>query len=247
MKKLPFSILNSNELYAINCRIVEACKLTIGDNEYLMKLCELLIVANQQLCIGLGRTFNSEFTSVLLLADEKRDNSFIGLRDYIRACCNSGDDVKEKVAYNLNAILESVGHNLHRLPYAIESTKLDVLFEKLGTPVAQESLATIMATDWLERLKARQTDFENIYQSKIDAEAGVDLPLVKNSKELITSYLKGLLAYIATNIIHDAAQFGAIEEKINGIITDTVTLARNRATRKENAEKEVTKATEQIG
>jgi len=242
MKKLPFSILNSNELYAINCRIVEACKLTIGDNEYLMKLCELLIGANQQLCIGLGRTFNSEFTSVLLHADEKRDNSFIGLRDYIRACCNSGDDVKEKVAYNLNAILESVGHNLHRLPYAIESTKLDVLFEKLGTPAAQESLATIMATDWLERLKARQEDFESIYQSKIEADAGIDFPLLKNSKETITFYLKGLLSYIETNSKNEPALFGSTEEKIDSIITDAVSLARARGTRKENADKEPDKA-----
>ena len=247
MKKLPFTILNSNEIYAINSRIVEACKQTNGNDEYLMKLCMLLIAANDDLRKGLGRTFNSEFTSALLLADEKRDGAFIGLRDYIHACCNSGDDAKEEAAYNLSAIVEAVGNNLQRLPYATESTKLDVLFEKFDGPVAREALATITATDWLERLKARQADFEKVYQSKIGAEAGVDMPLVKNSKDAITTYLKGLFAYITTNVIHDAAQFGAIEEKFDGIITDAVTIARSRATRIENTEKDAVKAAEQIG
>lgn len=241
MKKLPFSLLSSNELYTIVNRIVEACKLTVSDNEYLMKLCELLIAANHDLRKGLGRTFNSEFTSILLLADEKRDYAFIGLRDYIQACCNNGDPVKEAAAKSLSVIIESVGHTIYALPYASESTKLEVLFEKFGTPAAREALATIMATDWLERLKARQEDFEKIYQSKIETEGDVSLPLVKNSKDLIKRYLKGLLTYIVTNIHFDASHFGAIEEKINEIITDAVTLARNRATRKENAEKKVAK------
>ncbi len=247
MKTLPFRLLTSNELYAIANRIVEACKLTVSENEYLMKLCVFILEANSDLRKGLGRTFNSAFTSVLLLADERRDGSFIGLRDYIHACCNSGDDVKDEAARNLFIIVEAVGNTIYALPFAAETTKMDVLFEKFDAPVAREAISTIAATDWLERLKARQVDFEKVYQSKIETEADVNLPLVKNSKEAITNYLKGLFAYITTNVINDAAQFGAIEEKIDGIITDALTIARSRATRIENAEKDAAKATEQIG
>jgi len=237
MKTLPFTLLNSNELYAIANRIVEACKLSHPDNEYLMKLCVLILVANSDLRRGLGRTFNSEFTSVLILADEKRDNAFIGLRDYIHACCNSGDTLKDKAAKDISLILENVGNTIYSLPYAAETTKLDVLFEKFSMPAAQEELVAISATDWLERLKARQTDFENVYQSKVEAEAGIDFPLLKKSKDAITFYLKGLLSYIETNSKNEPAQFSSIAEKINGIITDAVALARARGTRKENAEK----------
>ena len=165
MKKLPFSILNSIELYAIANRIVEACKLTVSDNEYLMKLCVLIVAANGDLRKGLGRTFNSEFTSLLITYDEIRDKAFVGFRDYIHACCNHGEDAKEEAANRISEIIEAVGNNLHRMPYATETTKLDLLFEKLDTPVAREALTTILATDWLERLKARQADFEKIYQS----------------------------------------------------------------------------------
>jgi hypothetical protein len=242
MKTLPFSLLNSNELYAIANRIVEACKLSLSDNEYLMKLCVLILVANSDLRRGLGRTFNSEFTSQLLDSDELRDNAFVGLRDYIRSFCNSGDTVKDKAGAYLSEIVSSVGNSIHRMPYATETTKLDVLFEDLDTPAAREALATIMATDWLERLKARQEDFESIYQSKIEADAGIDFPLLKNSKETITFYLKGLLSYIETNSKNEPALFGSTEEKIDSIITDAVSLARARGTRKENADKEPDKA-----
>ncbi len=244
MKTLPFRLLTSNELYALANRIAEACKMTVSDNEYLMKLCAYIIEANGDLRRGLGRTFNSEFTSALLFADEKRDGAHIGLRDYIHASCNCGDAVKEEAARNLSAIVEAVGNTIYSLPFAAETTKLDVLFEKFDGPAAREALATITATDWLERLKARQADFEKVYHSKIDEEAGVDIPLVKNSKEAVTTYLRGLFAHINTNNFKDAAQFGAIEEKIDEIITDALTIARSRATRIENAEKEATKTTE---
>ena len=238
MKTLPFRLLNSNELYAIANRIVEACKLSHPDNEYLMKLCVLILVANNDLRRGLGRTFNSEFTSQLLDSDEVRDNAFVGLRDYIRSFCNSGDTVKDKAGAYLSEIVSSVGNGINRMPYATETTSLDVLFENLSTPAAGEALATIMATERLERLKEKQQNFEKVYQSKIVADADIDFPLVKNSKEAITFYLRGLLTYIETNASYDSAQFGVIEEQINEIITDAVALARARGTRKENAEKE---------
>lgn len=244
MKTLPFGLLNSSEFYAIANRIVDACKQTISDNEFLIKLYAIINEANNDLRIGLGRSFNSEFTSVLLLTDEKRDKAFIGFRDYIRAYCNHGDAIKEEAATNLSVILESVGNNLHRMPYAVESTKLDVLFENLSTPKAKEALETIMAQEWLERLKTRQEEFEKTYHSKIDTEAGIDLPLLKNSKRTLITYIKGLLYYVETNKNMEHAQFVAIEEKINVIITDAVTIARNRETRKEKADKKSKNASE---
>jgi hypothetical protein len=173
--------------------------------------------------------------------DELRVNAFIGLRDYIHACCNNGDEIKEKAASYLTSILDAVGNTLYSLPYAEESTKLDLLFEKFGATSAREALATISASDWLERLKARQADFEKVYQSKVETEAGIDFPLLKTSKNTIKFYLKGLLNYIETNSKKKPDQFSTVEEKINEIITDTVTLARARGTRKENFEKKTDK------
>jgi len=241
MKKLPFSILSSTEIYSVTNRIAEACKLAVKDNEYIKELCELLIEGNNNLRKGLGRTFNSEFTSVLLHYDELRVNAFIGMRDYIHACCNNGDEIKEKAASYLSSILEAVGNTLYSLPYSEESTKLDLLFEKFDASAAREAIATINATDWLERLKTRQADFEKVYHSKVETEAGIDFPLLKTSKNTIKFYLKGLLNYIETNSKKDTARFSSLEDQINEIITDIVTLARARGTRKENAEKKTNK------
>ena len=111
MKTLPFRLLNSNELYALANRIAEACKLTISDNEFLMTLCAFILAANQDFRRGLCRAFNSEFTSILLLSDEKRDGAFVGLRDYIRSNCNNGDTVKVEAATRLSEIMEETGNN----------------------------------------------------------------------------------------------------------------------------------------
>ena len=39
MKNLPFSLLNSNEIYTTSCRINEACKLSIAGDGFIDMMC----------------------------------------------------------------------------------------------------------------------------------------------------------------------------------------------------------------
>jgi len=236
MKNFPFSILNSNELYTASTRIVDASKGALSSDPYTSTLCLHIGQGNSDLAKALGKAFNSEFTPVLLVRNQERDDGFICLRDYASSCSHGKNSIQAAAGRSISVIFDNVGNSVANLGYAKETAKLNTLIEALETPSAQQALATIGATERFEELKSSQDEFEKTYQIKIKTESDINYPLVKDAKLRITKYLKTLLYYIDTNSDLDGVLFGTAKEAINQIITDTVTIARSRATRIENAE-----------
>jgi len=244
MKNFPFSILNSNELYTASTRIVDASKATLEGDPYTSTLCLHIGQGNSDLGKALGKALYREFTPLLLVHDQERDDSFFNLRDYASSCSHSKNPIQAAAGKSIRAIFDNVGNSVSNLGYAKETAKLKTLIEALGTSSAQQAIEAIVATERFEELKSSQDQFEKTYQIKIKTESDINYPLVKDSKLRITKYLKTLLYYIDTNSDLDGAIFGAAKEAINQIITDAVAIAHSRATRTENAEDKEDKKTE---
>jgi len=240
---MPFSILNSNELYTASTRIVDASKATLGSDPYASTLCLHIGLGNNDLAKAFGKALNSEFTPVLLVRDKERDDDFISLRDYASSCSHGKNPEQVAAGRSILSIFDNVGNSVYYLGYAAETAKMKTLIEALETSSARHALETIGATERFEELKHSQDEFEKTYQGKIETESAINYPLVKDSKYRIKKYLKTLLYYIDTNSDLDGAIFGAAKEAINQIITDTVAIARSRATRIENTEDMEDKAT----
>lgn len=65
MKNLPFSLLNSNEIYTISCRINEACKLSVTNDGFVVTLCSNIDQANVDLAKGLGKSLNRKIDEII--------------------------------------------------------------------------------------------------------------------------------------------------------------------------------------
>jgi len=243
MKDIAFSTLNSNELYTASTRIVDASKAALGSDQYVSTLCTRIGQGNSDLAKALGKALNSEFTPVLLVRDQERDDAFISLRDFSSSCSHCKNPEQVAAGRLILSIFDNVGNSVYNLGYAMETAKLKTLIEALGTPSAKQALQTIGATERFEELKSSQDEFEKTYLNKVETEASVNYPLVKDAKDRITKYLKALLFYIDTNSDLEDVPFGATKEVINQIITDTAAIAHSRATRIENAEIKEDKAT----
>ncbi len=239
MKNLPFSLLNSNEIYTTSCRVNEACKVSFSGDEFVVTLCSNIDTGNRDLAKGLGKSLNSNFTPLLLLQDQARDNAFIGFRDYASSYSHSSDNVMAIAGLNLTAIIETTGNSIHSMGYAVETAKLNTLIANFGTPAALRDMETIGATKWYNELKTSQDAFETIYKTKIDTESAIDLPLIKESRGRITKFLRALLNYIEISGEMDSKIFGPINDKIDEIIIEITAIARARQTRKGNVVKKV--------
>ena len=242
MKKLPFSLLSSNELFTTSSRINEACKLSLSSDIYVSNLCSSIDQGNNDLSKGLGKSLNSDFTPLLLVQDQVRDNTFIGLRDFFTSYSHSSDPAKATAGRNLTAIFENIGNSAYRLGYVVETSKINSLIANLSVPAAVKDMECVGATEWFAQLKTSQSEFEKIYNAKIVTESAIDYPLVKDARERISRYLKGLMNYIEINTDLDEAKFGSTNEKINEIITEIVAIIRARETRSENKKEKPDKA-----
>jgi hypothetical protein len=242
MKNLPFSLLSSNELFTTSSRINEACKSTLNNDVYVSNLCSSIDQGNRDLSKGLGKSLNSDFTPLLLVQDLKRDHAFVGLRDFFTSYSHSSDPAKATAGRNLTAIFENIGNSAYRLGYVVETSKINSLLANLSVPAAVKDMECIGATEWFEQLKTSQSEFEKTYNAKIETDSAIDYPLVKNARDQITRYLKGLMNYIEINTDLDKAKFGPAKDKINEIITEIVAIIRARETRSENKKEKPDKA-----
>jgi hypothetical protein len=188
---------------------------------------------------ALGRLLKNEFTLVLVAKDDNRDDFYWGFRDHITSQTHNRKSAdKQAAAIKLYTFLDDLGFGLASLGFVDETAKLNTLIAKCKTAEYTALIATVGATEWFTDLEAAQIDFETTYNSKTDKEGDENIPFLKDSKKLVKAALKPLLAYVESNVLVNEAVFKPIESQIDEIITDIVTIAHARITRKANEKKE---------
>jgi hypothetical protein len=240
MKDYLTSILNTSELYTSSSRIHDAIMKALPSDTYSVPVCGKLKGGLTDMEKALGRALNSEFTSVLKEDDTGRDHSFIGLRDHVSAFTHHKDTAKAAAAKSLAVIIANAGNSLYSLGNAAETTKLNTLIVNLSTPESKLALETIGATEWFNELVSDQKKFEETYQEKTDVEGAINYPLLKNAKLIVLKNVRALLSYVETNSSMNVSPYPTLEEKLDEIITDILTIAHARITREENEKKNAT-------
>jgi len=208
----------------------------MGDS-YVSGLCQKLNGGLTGMEKAMGKNLKSDYTNLLIDKDNRRDNGFLGLRSFINSQLHSPNSEKAAAANKLAKLLGANGYSIHRLGYVDETAKLNTLISVFKKPENTALLTIIMADEWFTELINSQEDFENTYNSKISNESGMNFPLLKESKNIIVQYLRPLLTYVESNSWLNEEKYVSVEVKVDEIIKDIVTIARNRITRSENEKK----------
>lgn len=98
-----------------------------------------------------------------------------------------------------------------------------------------QAIETLSEPAWYAKLKEEQSKFEQIYKDKIDAESEKNSPQIKAIKKKLSKYLNALLTYVEMKAELNAEKFSPLAGKLDEIITDIVSIAKARQTRKGNA------------
>jgi hypothetical protein len=237
MKDLSLSIFDSYEFYTCSTRIYDIVK-NLTNDPYVVSLCTKIKTGTTGMEKAMGKALKSNFTSILLNLDKERDQPFLGLRDHVHSLTHSKDNAKATAAVNLSTIIADIGNTIYSLSYTDETAKMNTLITALKGADAAQWLITTGGDGWFSEIIAAQLAFENAYNSKNVAETEINIPLLKESKAIIAKALKGVLSYVDNNTEFNAGIFKPLEEQIDAVITDMLTIARNRITREENEKKE---------
>lgn len=238
MNELPLSILDTNEFYIASVRTLGVAKPALSTDVYASKLCGRISGGNLNLEHALGKSLKSNFTTQQRVGDKSRDSRFVGFTSHLKSCIHGKDAVVAAAAMNLYEIVRTIGTRIHRLGYKDQTVKMNALIERLTTPEATQWLKTANATSLFEDMVDDQKEFEGIFKDKVEVEGAIDIPLIRESKAIIGKALTALLVYIESNVEGDTTSvFKPLEDKINEIITDVMTMAHARITREENEKK----------
>lgn len=237
MNELPLSILDSYEHYTCSKRIHNLALAALNTDNYVKSLCSQIFEGLTGMEQALGKSLKSEFTPLLVKYDNLRDKAFLGFKSYVHTFTLGRDAAKAQAAAKLEHIIANTGNNIHRLGYGDETAKMNALILALGSAEAKGWIEAIGAAEWYNDIVNTQKEFENVYKTKVDSEAVIDLPLLKESKKKITNALKPLLAYIESNVGLNGEVFAPLEAQINEVITEIKAIARARITRVENEKK----------
>jgi hypothetical protein len=244
MKKVPYSIFSSSELYTFATRTADVVAASLSDQPYLTLLVSQVRSGSANLAKALGKALKSEFTSPLEEKDAIRDDCFRGMFHCIKAYVGNRKSIEKAAAANyLMNIIDEIGRSLYNLGYSAETSTINQLFSRFDTAEATRHLETLAVTSWYTDLKEAQTDFETLYQQKVSIESDINLPLAKKSQITIVDNLKSVLDFIERNAQFDSITYTPVCNKIDEIITDVTAIARSRRTKEENAKKEENAAT----
>lgn len=234
MKNINFSLLKPEEVHALALHIVPLIAPLSQSDALLGALYPALQQRTNDLSAALGLMRTSKFTVLLFEADKNRDESFLGLRNYVTAFTFHKDRQLARAARELETLIQNRGISLQTFGYGEESSQLNGLLADLKNPAAQEAIATINAGYWAESLEQAQQEFEALYLQKVASEAVQDRPGVTASRRELTRQLTQIFQYLDTQAEINGEQYRPLVEKIDMVIVDVMTVARARKTKQED-------------
>lgn len=234
LNELSITLLLPPELKTTSERIVNTVNESIKNEPFIGEIVSVIETDKKQLDEALLHERINEYTKVLLGKDLNRDGAYLSLRDLARSFTHRLNPVEAQAGELIVDIIEKHGWQLHRLPYAQESAELNLLFVELDTPAATAALKTIGGESCYAELKTAQVEFEKTYDQKISVQIMENYPYISQSKRKLAQHLQTLLDCIEILVeIRGIEKYKIAVEKLNTIITETMTIARARKTRNE--------------
>ena len=238
MKNVSIYILNVEECYALNERLMNVFKADLARDVFVGKLLPILVELNADLSAIMANTGSSTLTKQLADRNRARDAAFTGFRDYCKAFINAPDPVQSAAAGKLVALIRKIGWSLHRQGYTEQTASVEALNEALAEPEYAQAVSAIKAESWVQGLLETNAAFEVVVKKKNESIAFKDIPPINECKRKMVKYLKPLLSYLEIMAELEPKTHADAVTKLSEEIEYVMTAAKARRTRKENQQTE---------
>ena len=208
----------------------------------ILRLLGLLQIDLDLLNAALTAVRKNELIEEVAEADAVLDDMYLTFRDTVDICKRKRDKESAMAYQRLWRVLEKADLRLYRLGYAEKAGKLSALLNELDKPEFQADIALLGVTEAYSDLKLAESEFDGLYNSKLDFDNQQKYPTLAKAKSQIVPHINILLGTISVLEESpgdaDPAVVADLVEKINGIINEIMATAKARKTRNENRKKE---------
>jgi hypothetical protein len=217
--------------FARNCiNLFDIANMPEGTLKVLVSRC---IAALTNFGQGFERAGTDPNTEVLDEKDSRRDQFFMGLKNFVRAFTYHDDPAMVSAADRLMKVIARHGTNAANLSYSKETTAIAGLDRELNGKYTEE-VTLLNANYWVSKLVTAQQEFEAAVKGQIE-DGSVEVPTVTKFRPAMVNSLKML--FQSLEIEYEAHHDPTIEvyiEQVDELIGNTMAIAKAQETRREN-------------
>jgi len=237
IKEIYYSYFTLARLHALVKKIKELLAAKFPDHPM---IATALAPFESQLAVALqaiGSSTKHALTKEVRLADSDRDDSYISMKDHVKAGLRRKNNSYREACEALWTVFEKNNTQLYRAADDDETAAIDSLVADLNKPQYQSHLATINAVDWLAELvrdNIKFTELSELRSADRSADDTVDdtksFASLKQSTELLMNVLNSLYLMNEPSGIQEAV------EKINQYIIEANSAAKQSKSRSKTKE-----------
>jgi hypothetical protein len=144
---------------------------------------------------ALKRDYVNPFTQALIAADQKRDDRFIGFKEYVAACKYRKNKNWHTAAEELERLIDRYGNDLYKMSFAEESAALDNMIADLQTDPFKKAVRTIQAKDWQDEMTEEHQAYKALSQERNES-SNPNTNTIGDSRKPTIRAIKSLLSMI---------------------------------------------------
>ena len=238
LKKLSTSLLLHEELAETIKKFEEVIRQLGISHEFLLLVLNLLSTDVTRIREAIAAQRHNKKVGSVAEADAQREDSFVGFKEHVESARRRRDPAVKEAYEAIWPIFEAVGTQIYRLGYVEQSGKLEALFEKLDQPENQAYLITMRAEDYYAELREAHQEFLVLSGEKRSEDELLQYPTLDAAKSAAVPHVNAFLSIVSVlwevSPAEEKELYKSLIDKLNIIITDIMTVARARKTRKEN-------------
>lgn len=161
--------------------------------------------------------------------DEERDKLITSIIAMIKVYINSPDVTQGEKAERLLEVIKKYGKNISVLSYKAETTAIRGVITDIEESTALQAIVTEFHLDnWLGQLKAKNSEFETLYNSRTQTQSEQEIGISKvaraETQQSLEQFIKAINAYSFGN----EAPYKVLADKINTEISRIRTEVKQR-------------------
>jgi len=175
-------------------------------------------------------------TDPLILADDKRDNVYIGFTGSLQHATRFPDEVVAQSAAKLLLITDKYGSGVARLPQRQETGVIKNIITELRMSENMQLLQNTGQMMWLDKLEQTNNEFDNLYVNRNEKESEFISGLTRAERANMQAAFEKLVRAIEANAyLKGEDAYKPLAEKINTEVANVQQAAKSRSTLNANA------------
>ncbi len=235
VQSISHTILTDAERINLANRIVAIIeKVTVDQCPLLPEFTQVITTSTDLLDRAIGRTTTTSLTEKVNEADMIRDEVLDFIQDAIILLQKKQDEAIREAALLLKGVYEIAFSGINIKNNSEESVGIERFLEQLVSEEAIAALTTLGLTQEIETLKNSHTEYVTLLEKRAEVRENDDTPLLVPSRKVLQDDCKALISFIEFKNRQGSDLHQQITQEINSPIMEIMTVARSRATRKEN-------------